>query len=94
VSLPEENPLRAIRNAMDRLSKLATIRPLDAHDVDAELVIVERSVYAIELREHQAARALRMAVGTWCMDRDPGGDGADGETYRICEDARKALESK
>jgi hypothetical protein len=29
--------------------------------------------------------ALQAALATWC-ERDPGGDGADGETYHLCRD--------
>jgi hypothetical protein len=31
-------------------------------------------------------RALKAALNTWCPS-DPGGDGADGETYRLCCEA-------
>ena len=37
----------------------------------------------------QLRRALQAALGTWCP-RDPGGDGADGETYRLALDALEA----
>jgi len=88
----EERPERAIANAMDRLSKLATIRPLDAHDVDAELAIVERSLAEIRKRHKRAARALRAALMTWCDGRRPGGDGADGETFDLCQAAANLLD--
>jgi hypothetical protein len=38
-------------------------------------------------------RALRAALNTWCPS-DPGGDGADGETYRLCCEALGLGESE
>ena len=49
----------------------------DRVDADAQLAV--------------ARRALRAALGTWCP-RDPGGDGADGETYRLCIEALEVRE--
>ena len=46
----EEDPIRAIRNALDRLSRLASIRLLDYHDIGAELGIVEAALGRIEPR--------------------------------------------
>lgn len=46
----DEDPKRAIFNAINRLSRLASIRPLDANDVDAELVIIEASLEKLEVR--------------------------------------------
>lgn len=35
-------------------------------------------------RVHDLTRALECALAVWCPRGDPGGDGADGETWALC----------
>jgi hypothetical protein len=86
-------PARAIRNALERLRRLAEIGACSLQHVQEEEALVDRFLREDAQQRKAAARALRAAIGCWSPFGRPGGGGADDDTYLLCLRAAEELEA-
>lgn len=69
-----------------RLRPGETLNETDAYDVTIQVGDLRGLLAARRALAH-ARRALHGALGAWCPRGNPGGDGADGETFALCSEA-------
>jgi hypothetical protein len=96
---PTDDEMRAVGDMLDGVAKLMAGVALDQLRLFAQDVRIEtleqqlREATNLDTRDAELTimrRALRACLATWCPN-PPGGDGADGDTYRM---ATAALEGK
>lgn len=75
-----ENDLAACRDALTAENSRLRQR-VEQLDHERRAAEQERDQLRVQLKT--CKRAIGAALGTWCP-YDPGGDGADGETYHLC----------
>lgn len=89
--LPElARVLKESARQIDLLANLATQDSAARNRLRDEIALLERDCAGRSARVVELEKALERTLSTWCPN-DPGGDGADGETYRM---ARAVLAKK